>query len=406
MRAYERLLQYVSFMTPSDEESDTIPSSNCQFALAEHLARELRSLGLEDAYVDSSCYVYGHLPATKGYEHKTAIGFIAHMDTVSDFCDRPVSPVITKAYDGKELVLGQSGCVLSPSMFPHLPALKGKTLITTDGTTILGADDKAGIAEIMTMLEMLAKEEISHGPICVGFTPDEEVGKGADHFDVQKFGAEFAYTMDGETLGEIQFENFHAGAALVHIKGVNVHPGASKDVMVNASLVAMEFQSMLPGGDIPRHTKDYEGFFHLTSMEGNVGKASLSYIIRDHDKASYEMRKKMLFHITELLNEKWGDGCVTLEYKEQYQNMNEIIKKYPHLIEYAKEACDTAGVEPLIIPIRGGTDGARLSFMGLPCPNLGTGGHAFHGPYEHIAAEDMDQAVQIILELVQIFAKA
>ena len=405
MKAYERLLSYVKVFTPSSEETGTSPSTQYQFDLARLLVQELKKLGVEDADVDEHCYVYGHIPATKGYESRKKLGFIAHMDTVSDFCDHPVNPVVTPDYDGGDLTLGTSGRILSPKMFPHLSSLKGRTLITSDGTTILGADDKAGIAEIMTMIEHLNNANIAHGQISVAFTPDEEIGMGADNFDVKKFDADYAYTLDGDTEGEIQFENFNAGRAVVEFTGVNVHPGSSKDTMVNAALVAMEFNSMLPAADTPRNTEDYEGFFHLDAINGNVSTAMLDYIIRDHDAASYDYRVKMMEHITKILNEKWGEGTVKLTITEQYRNMKEIINACTELIDCATAACKECGIPALITPIRGGTDGARLSFMGLPCPNLGTGGHAFHGPYEHITVEGMDIAVEVGLKIIKLFYK-
>ena len=405
MRAYERMLKYVVVRTPSDENSDTVPSSKCQFDLANILVEELKKLGVKDAMVDDKCYVYGKLPATEGYEDKTKIGFIAHMDTVSDFCDHDIKPMITENYDGKDLVLGDSGRVLEVKMFPHLETLKGRTLITSDGTTVLGGDDKAGIAEIMTLLERLEEEKIPHGPLSIAFTPDEEIGCGADHFDVEKFGAEFGYTLDGDTEGGIEYENFNACSAKVNFAGVNVHPGTSKDTMINAALVAMEFDSMLPKNNTPRDTEGYEGFFHLCKMTGDVAEASLSYIIRDHDAKTFDERQNAMKEIAKSLNEKWGEGTVKLEITEQYRNMAEVIETCPHLIENAKKACERANVTPIVAPIRGGTDGARLSFMGLPCPNLGTGGHAFHGPYEHISAEGMDMATDVAVEIVKIYAE-
>lgn len=405
MRAYERLLKYVVVRTPSDENSETVPSSSCQFDLAHVLVQELKDLGVSDARVDEQCYVYGHIPATPGYEDKTKLGFIAHMDTVSDFCDHDIVPVVTENYDGQDFVLGTSGRTISAETFKHLKDLKGRTLITSDGTTVLGADDKAGIAEIMTMIERLNKENIPHGPLSIAFTPDEEIGTGASHFNVEEFGAEFGYTLDGDTEGEIQFENFNACKALFEIEGVNVHPGSSKDTMVNASLVAMEINSMLPSGDTPRGTEDYEGFYHLVSMSGEVGHAELNYIVRDHNAATFEVRQETLLHIEKLMNEKWGEGTVKLTITQQYRNMSEIIDGCRHLIENAKKACENAGVTPLILPIRGGTDGAQLSFKGLPCPNLGTGGHGYHGPYEHITVEGMDLATDITVELVKIYAQ-
>ena len=306
---------------------------------------------------------------------------------------------------GKDLALGTSGRILSPKMFPHLSTLKGRTLITSDGTTILGADDKAGIAEIMTMIETLNDNTIPHGPLCIAFTPDEEIGMGPAHFDIKKFGADFAYTLDGDTEGEIQYENFNAAKAVVEFTGVNVHPGSSKNTMVNAALVAMEFNSMLPSADTPRDTEDYEGFFHLYSIKGDVSHAALEYIIRDHNATTFDVRKKTMEHITKILNEKWGKGTVSLTITEQYRNMKEIIDTCMELIEHATAACKECNIPPLITPIRGGTDGAQLSFMGLPCPNLGTGGHAYHGPYEHITVEGMDIAVDIGLKIIELFYK-
>ena len=405
MKAYERLLKYVVVRTPSDENSETVPSSTCQFNLARILEAEMKELGLTDVYLDDQCYLYGKLPATAGYEDKPALGFIAHMDTVSDFCDHDITPVITENYDGEELALGDSGLVLSPATFSHLKDLKGRTLITSDGTTVLGADDKAGIAEILTLVERLQTEKIPHGPLCVAFTPDEEIGTGASHFDIERFGADYAYTMDGSTEGEIQYENFNACKAQFDVKGFNVHPGTSKDTMINASLVAMEINSLLPGMETPRGTEDYEGLYHLTSMSGECAEAQLNYIVRDHNKDFFEARKNTLRLIEKNLNEKWGEGTVTLTITDQYKNMAEIIANCMHLVDNAKTACENTGITPLIIPIRGGTDGCQLSFRGLPCPNLGTGGHAYHGPYEHITVEGMDKTVDMITELVTLYTK-
>ncbi len=403
MKAYERLLNYVVVRTPSDENSEAVPSSRCQFELAELLEKEMKQLGLVDVHLDGQCYLYGKLPATPGYEDRDSIGFIAHMDTVADFCSSEIHPVITENYDGKDLALGDSGLILSPQTFPDLESLKGRTLITSDGTTILGADDKAGIAEILTMVERLQDENIPHGQICVAFTPDEEIGTGASHFNVEEFGAKYAYTLDGDTEGEIQYENFNACKASYDITGVSVHPGSSKDTMVNACLVAMEINSLLPGMETPRGTEGYEGFYHLTGMSGDVTKAQLNYLIRDHDRTFFEARKNTLRLIEKNLNEKWGEGTVKLTITDQYKNMSEIIAGCMHLIENAKKACETAGVTPIVIPIRGGTDGCQLSFKGLPCPNLGTGGHAYHGPYEHITAEGMDKSVDVLMELVKLY---
>lgn len=404
MRAYERLLNYVVISTASDEDSTLVPTTREQFDLAEVLVQELKMLGLEDARVDEKCYVYATLPASKGYEHVPGLGWIAHMDTVSDYAQGKVNPQIHENYDGKRLELSDSGRALDPSMFPHLPKLKGRTLITSDGTTILGGDDKAGIAEIMTMLECIREQNLPHGKLCIGFTPDEEVGAGADHFDVEAFGAAYAYTVDGGEEGEIEYENFNAASAKFEICGVNVHPGSAKGVMVNAASTACEIQAALPPRETPEHTEGYEGFFHLTKMSGDVAKASLSYIIRDHDKEKFQERKQQMRRIADQMNEKYGAGTVRLTLEDQYYNMEEKIKPCMHLIEYAKAAAEKAGVIPRIQPIRGGTDGARLSFMGLPCPNLGTGGFACHGPYEHVTAEGMEQVVEMLLDITRQFA--
>lgn len=403
MKAYERFLKYVTVRTPSDENSSTIPSSSCQFNLAHVLVDEMKAIGIEDAEVDDQCYVYGHIPATPGYENRTAIGFIAHMDTVADFCDHDIVPVVHENYDGEALALGDSGLTLSPEMFPHLRTLKGRTLITSDGTTILGADDKAGIAEILTAVEDLS--DIPHGPISVAFTPDEEIGTGASHFDVKRFGATYAYTLDGDTEGEIQFETFNAAQAKLTFHGTNVHPGSAKNIMVNAALVAMEYDSLLPAAERPERTEDYEGFYHLTHMEGGVSYASLTYILRDHDAQVFDNRQRTMRQAAKFINERYGAGTVELDIRVQYRNMAEVIEKCPSIVENAKKACKAAGVEELILPVRGGTDGSTLSFMGLPCPNLGTGGHAYHGPYEHITLEGMDQSIQVIRELIRIFGE-
>lgn len=405
MKAYERLLKYSAVRTPSDEESESVPSSKCQFDLGEIMVEELKELGIEDARMDDKCYVYGTLPATKGYEGRTKLGFIAHMDTVSDFCDHDIKTVVTENYDGSDLKLRDGKRVLSVRDFPHLPTLKGRTLITTDGTTVLGADDKAGIAEIMTLLEHLIKEDIPHGQISVAFTPDEEIGRGADHFDVEGFGAEFAYTLDGGPEGEIQYENFNACRAHFEIIGFNVHPGESKDTMINALLVAMEINSMLPSGDIPRCTQGYEGFYHLYAMNGDVSAVNMTYFVRDHSEGMFEARKEILRHIEKVVNEKYGAGTVKLTIEDQYKNMVEHIRPCMHLIINAEKAAKETGIVPNILPIRGGTDGASLSYMGLPCPNLGTGGYAYHGPYEHITTEAMDKVVSMLLRLVELYSE-
>ena len=405
MRAYERLLKYVKIYTTSEEESGNTPSAQREFDLGNLLAEELKEIGVENVRITEQCYVYGEIPATPGYEQVPALGFIAHMDTAPDFCGEGVKPQIIGDYEGNDIQLGQSGRVLSCKAFPNLCALKGRTLITTDGTTLLGADDKAGVAEIMTMAEQLIREKIPHGKICVAFTPDEEIGEGADHFDVEGFGAKYAYTVDGGAENEIEYENFNAAGAQIEITGLSVHPGDSKDTMINAALVAMEFNQMLPSGETPRGTSGYEGFFHLTDMSGDVSEAKLSYIIRDHSAAHFEVRKEQMQHIADLLNEKYGQGTVKLVIKDQYRNMREKIEDCMFLIDYAKQAVQEAGLQPKEVAIRGGTDGARLSFMGLPCPNLGTGGYAFHGPFEHITTEGMDYTVNILKGIIKAFGE-
>ena len=396
MRAYERLLKYVSVYTTSDPDSATVPSSMRQYDLAHQLVEELKTLGLENVHVDENCVVYGWLSATPGCEDRPALGFIAHMDTAPDCAGENVKPQIIENYDGGDVLLAGSGETLSPAAFPTLKNLAGMTLITTDGTTLLGADDKAGIAEIMTALESIISEKKPHGKLCIAFTPDEEVGAGVDHFDVEKFGAVYAYTVDGGEEGEIAYETFNACSAEVAVEGLSVHPGSAKDTMINAALVAMEFNALLPAADIPRLTEGYEGFFHLCDMSGDVEHAKLHYIVRDHDRATFEMRKKTLEHAAKTINEKYAREVIRLTIKDSYYNMAEKIAPHMELIENAKRACEKAGMKPFIEAVRGGTDGCRLSFMGLPTPNLCTGGFAFHGPYEHIAVESMDRCAKMV----------
>ena len=405
MKAYERLLKYARIWTTSDEESTTSPTTSRQFDLAKQLVEEMKEIGIEDAYMDEFGYVYGHIPATPGYEDCTAIGFIAHMDTTPDYSGENVNPQIIENYDGNDVSLGTSGKVLSVAEFPSLKTLAGRTLITTDGTTLLGADDKAGIAEIMTVAEELIKENIPHGKVSISFTTDEEVGSGAKHMNLEVFGAPFAYTVDGGPEGEIQFENFNAASADFYVHGVNVHPGEAKGIMKNSQKIAMEIQEMLPVDEAPEYTEGYEGFFHLMEMTGTVEETKMSYLIRDFDSESYENRKELLRNITETVNKKYGEGTVELKLKDSYRNMREKIEPCMELIEYAKKACEMAEVKADIAPIRGGTDGARLSFVGLPCPNLGTGGYGFHGAFEHITAEGMDKAAAIIKNIILQFAK-
>ena len=403
MRAYERMLNYIKIWTTSDSSSESVPSTSRQFDLARILVEEMKKLGIEDAHVDDKCYVYGTLPAKKGYEDKTKLGFIAHLDTSEDMSGQNVNPQIIENYDGKDINLGESGRVIKVSDFEHLKDFKGRTLITTDGSTLLGADDKAGIAEIMTAIEIIQKENIPHGKISIGFNPDEEIGTGAHNFDVKKFAADFAYTVDGGLEGQIEYENFNASSALFEIKGINVHPGSAKDIMVNSQLIAMEINSMIPN-ETPANTEGYEGFYHLIESLGTVEYSKLNYIVRDHDAEKFEERNKFLKNIEKTINEKYGEDTVTLTIKEQYRNMKEKIEPCMHLIENAKKATKAVGLEPTVDAIRGGTDGAQLSFKGLPCPNLGTGGAAYHGVYEHISVEGMDKVVDILVQLVKIYA--
>ena len=405
MRAYERFLKYVTIYTTSDEESTTHPSTARQFDLAHLLVAQLKELGVADAAVDDKCYVYGTLPATPGYEEKPALGFVSHMDTAPAAPGENVKPQVFENYDGGDVLFAGTGEYMTVEKFPELANWKGQTLITTDGTTLLGADDKAGIAEIMTAVERIQKENIPHGKICIGFTPDEEVGQGADFFDVDRFGAQFAYTVDGGDVGELEYQNFNAADAVVTVHGFSVHPGSAKDLMKNAQTIAMEFAAALPAEEVPEHTEGFEGFFHLYQMSGDVTTAKLHYIIRDHDGEKFAARKALMEEITARLNAEHGAGTVVLELKDSYYNMEEKVKPHFHLIENAEKAIRKAGLEAHIVPIRGGTDGARLSFMGLPCPNLGTGGFNFHGPCEYITAEKMDKSVEIILNIIAIYAE-
>ena len=405
MKAYERLIKYAKIHTASAENGDKTPSTSRQFDLANLLADEMKEIGLTDVYVDEHCFVYGKIKASEGYENVTPVGFLAHIDTIPDFSGENVRPRLIENYGGGDIALGESGRVLSPANFPHLKNLAGKTLVVTDGTTVLGADDKAGVAEIMTAAERIIKEDVPHGRISVGFCPDEEIGHGAELLDLQRFGAELGYTVDGGALCDIEYENFNAAGAEVSFRGFNVHPGSAKDLMINASLLAMEFNSMLPSADIPSKTEGYEGFFHLTDMKGNVEQATLSYIIRDHDADTFEARKKCVGHIAKAMNEKYGDGTVTLKIRDQYRNMIEKVKPRFEVVEKAFSAAKALGLSPTASPIRGGTDGARLSFRGLPCPNLPTGSYGHHGPYEHAVCEYMDVCTDLIINIVREYAR-
>lgn len=400
MRAYERLIKYARIHTASRDGAAQTPSTACQFDLSRLLAGEMRQLGMAGVYEDENAYVYGFLPASEGMEQKPCVGFIAHIDTAPDFNGDKVKPCVIENYDGGEVKLGRSGRSLSPEQFPDLADCKGRTLICTDGESLLGADDKAGIAEIMTACERILDEKLPHGPIAVCFTPDEETGHGAALLDLKRLGADFAFTLDGEAVNEINYETFNAASAHWEVKGLNVHPGSAKDTMINAALVAMEINAMLPAGDIPGRTEGYEGFFHLTDMKGSVERAALDYIVRDHDENSFLARKNTLYHIEKCINEKYGPGTAALTISDEYRNMALPLKAHMDIVALAKSAVEKAGLRPVTAPVRGGTDGAQLSFRGLLCPNLGTGGYAFHGPFEHICAEDMDRAVEIILNIV------
>ena len=400
MKVQDRLLKYVAYWTTSDESGSVIPSSEREFALGRELKQELEDLGLSRVILTDHCYVYGLLPATSGMEDRKAIGFIAHMDTAPDYSGENVKPQIIENYDGSDILLKGSNTYLKVSDFPTLETLTGRTLITTDGTTLLGADDKAGIAEIMTALEQIITEGTPHGDIWIGFTPDEEIGAGADLFDLDYFKADFAYTVDGDYEGEVAYENFNAASADFIIHGVNVHPGEAKDIMVNAALLATEIVSRLPKAETPAHTEGREGFYHLTDMSGDVAFAKLSFIVRDHDKDIFESRLNLLRTIEVEMNQEYGAGTVELTITHSYENMLSVIEQHMDVIERAQNAIRESGLEPISRPVRGGTDGARLSFMGLPCPNLGTGGYGFHGPYEHISVEGMETSVRIIKSIV------
>lgn len=396
MNACERFLRYVKVHTTSDPASEAAPSSAIQLDLARILVEDMTALGLENAHVDEFGVVYGWLPATPGREAQPALGFIAHMDTSPDYSGENVKPQIIEQYDGGDVVLPGTGDVLSVANFPTLTGLKGMTLITSDGTTLLGADDKAGIAEILTAVERIIAENKPHGRLCIAFTPDEEIGMGVAHFDIEKFGAPLAYTVDGGREGEIAFETFNAASAKVEFTGMSVHPGSSKDTMINAALVAMEFNALLPACDTPRLTEGYEGFFHLHDMQGDVSHAVLEYIVRDHDRAAFEVRKQTLRHAAKVINERYGREVVSLTLTDTYYNMADKIAPHMELIENAKKAARLAGMEPFVEPVRGGTDGCRLSEMGMPTPNLCTGGFAYHGKFEHIAAESLERCTKMV----------
>ncbi len=400
MRAYERFLKYAAIPTMSCEDSGTHPSTAKQLVLARALADELRELGLSDVELDEWGYVYAKLPSNTDRECND-IGFIAHLDTSSEASDENIKTRLVKYGGGDILLNEEKDIVMRVSDYPYLEEYKGDTLIVSDGTTLIGADDKAGIAEIMTALEKLIKENIPHGSISVAFTPDEEIGEGADNFRVERFGVDYAYTVDGGMLGEVEYENFNAASCKVHIKGVSIHPGSAKDKMKNAARIAAEFDASLPGSEIPERTEGYEGFHHLLSIEGSCEDARLVYIIRDHDRALFEEKKQDFIRLAEEMNQRYGEGTVILDMKDSYYNMREKIEDNMFIIDRAKEAMTSLGVEPITVPIRGGTDGARLSFMGLPCPNLCTGGANFHSRFEFVSVESMDKITDIIAEIAR-----
>ena len=404
MRAYERFLKYVVINTRSDDMTGRTPSSEGQFDLARLLVEEMHQIGIADAYVDDKCYVYGSIPATPGYEEVPCVMFCAHLDTAA-FNAENVRPQLIENYNGEDIPLGKSGKVLSPKKFPDLKEITGQTLIVTDGTTLLGADDKAGIAEIMTMAETVIREKLPHGRLAISFPPDEEICAGAKDLDLEKLGADVGYTVDGGKVGMVQYENFNAALVQISIQGFGVHPGSAKDVMVNALLVANELNNMLPYGDLPRNTTGYEGFFHVTKWNGTPDECTMEYIIRDHDRALFEGRKKCIMHIAELLNDRYGKDTVKITITDEYFNMADVIKEHYELIEYAVQAVRMAGEKEIMKPIRGGTDGCQLSFRGLPCPDIGTGVYGHHGPFEHITVEALDKVTEILLNVVRLFAE-
>lgn len=399
----DRFISYVTVDTESDPTSDTTPSTAKQWDLANALVEELKHIGLQDVTIDENAYIMATLPSNVPHEVPT-IGFISHFDTTPDFTGKDVKPQIIENYDGKDIVLNKAqNIILSPSYFEDLLLYKGQTLITTDGTTLLGADDKAGITEIVSAMEYLVQHpEIKHGKIRVGFTPDEEIGRGAHKFDVEKFGADWAYTMDGSQVGELEYENFNAAGALVSIKGKIVHPGYAKGKMVNSMYIATDYINSLPRLETPEHTQDRQGFFHLYSVTGEVDSTQLQYIIRDHDKEHFEARKEMMLKLADELNSQLGQPCVSVEIKDQYFNMREKIEPVMHIVDIAQQAMEQAGIKPLIKPIRGGTDGSQLSFKGLPCPNIFAGGHNFHGRFEYVPIESIQKAIEVIINIAQL----
>jgi tripeptide aminopeptidase len=405
MNLKDRFLKYVSFDTQADESSESYPSTEKQLVLLRYLKEELETIGLKEVTMDEYGYVMATLPATPGYEKTPVIGFISHVDTAPDMSGENVKPHVVENYDGRDIRLG-GDVWLRVEEFPELSFFKGHTLIHTDGTTLLGADDKAGVAEIVTAMEWLvAHPEMPHGKIRVGFTPDEEIGRGVDYFDVKKFAADFAYTMDGGMEGELEYENFNAAGAKIAISGRNVHPGMAKNKMINAIDIACELNGLLPASERPQFTEHYEGFFHCVGIKGSVEEAEISYIIRDHDSDKFEHKKQLMWDVVNFLQRKYGEKVLTLTLKDQYYNMRKMVEPHPQVIEKAKRAMIEAGVKPQVKPIRGGTDGSRLSFMGLPCPNIFTGGMNFHGRYEYASLTTMQRAMNTIINLARIWAE-
>ncbi len=405
MELKDRFLKYVSFDTQSDENSETFPSTDKQLVLLNYLADEMRSLGMTDVTVDKYGYAMGTIPATPGMENAPVIGFISHVDTSPDMSGKDVRPHVVEDYDGGDIQLNAS-LTMRVADFPELASFKGHTLIHTDGTTLLGADDKAGCAEIMTAAEyLMTHPEVRHGKIRIGFTPDEEIGRGVDYFDVKAFGADFAYTMDGGYEGELEYENFNAASATIDIQGRNVHPGYAKDKMINAIQVACELNALIPAVQRPEHTEGYEGFFHCVALNGTVENARISYIIRDHDSERFEQKKQWMWSCVDLLQKRYGREVLTLTLKDQYFNMRKMVEPHPQVIDKALEAMRMADVTPIVRPIRGGTDGARLSFMGLPCPNIFTGGMNFHGKFEYCSLDTMRRATDVIVNLARLWAE-
>lgn len=405
MELKERFLKYVAYDTQSDENSITFPSTDKQLVLLRALKEEMIGLGLTEVVMDQHGYVMGTIPASEGYENAPVVGFISHVDTSPDMSGAAVKPQFVNDYDGGDITLNPS-LTMTVKEFPELKFFVGHTLITTDGTTLLGADDKAGVAEIMTMAEyLLAHPEVKHGKVRIGFTPDEEIGRGVDYFDVEAFGAQVGYTVDGGMEGELEYENFNAASAKWEVSGRNIHPGMAKDKMVNAMQIAMELNSLLPAHQRPEHTEGYDGFYHLVGMRGEVEHAELSYIVRDHNRELFEQKKALMEQITAYVNGKYGEGTVRLTLKDQYYNMREMVEPHPEIIEKAMQAMEQAGVVPIVKPIRGGTDGSRLSYMGLPCPNLYTGGMNFHGKFEYVSLDTMYRSVQTLVNLVRLWAE-